>query len=212
MTVPADIVRTDQSRGQFSSGGFEQVLGGLEGVCVHNNKVLISTPIREAHDATLHEVLARLHMGNDRVQSCKCTFGQQGVPFLSHIPPGATAYMSLHHQHMLHWPPALLARLHSCTTAPLWLIAWLLCHAAVLCLLQTPTMAISLQMQSAHQEDSHMIMCHVSVLRSATPHGSAATLSTGSQHVHACSQHVQPQTALGWVAPHCPHGDRGTRE
>ncbi len=53
---------------------------------MHDNKVI---PTRKAHDATLYEIWARLHMGNDGVQSHEYTSGQQGVPFLSHIPIGS---------------------------------------------------------------------------------------------------------------------------
>ncbi len=149
---PAYTVRADQSQG-FGTVGYQGSIGWPGG-----KKILISMPTMEAHDSTLQEVLARLHLQNNGAQPCECTTGQHGVPFLSHIPTGSLIEHDL-------LPPAFIAQATytthlvkplSCAMALLWLRAALPCCAAVLCLQQTPATShtsISSQTQSTHCEN-----------------------------------------------------------
>ncbi len=53
---------------------------------MYDDKILISTSMKEAHDATLQEILAHLHVGINGSESCDGASGQQGVHFCGHIP------------------------------------------------------------------------------------------------------------------------------
>ncbi len=110
------------------------LLTGIEGVLMHEGRILVSTPTEGAHDAVLEGVLARLQVGDGGSAHVHTCLGQ-GCHTRATPLPATTA---LHCQHPFHRPHVLLARLRCRAIALLLLIAALLCHAAALCLLGMP--------------------------------------------------------------------------
>ncbi len=110
------------------------LLTGLEGVHMHEGRILVSATTEGAHDALLEGVLTHLQVGDGGSVQAHACLGQGSHTWATPSP----ALTALHCQNSLHRPCAPLARPHCHPIALLPHIAALLCHTAALRLLGTP--------------------------------------------------------------------------
>ncbi len=97
----------------LTHGHVHSLLTGMEGVHMHEGRILVSAPTEGSHDAVLEGVLARLQVG-DGGSAHMCTHPGEGCHTRAMPLPAATAP---HCQHPLRRPHVPLARLHCCAIA-----------------------------------------------------------------------------------------------